>query len=50
MADLVRLTAPNGSTVRVSTERAKALQQQGFTAEKKSTRKASSKKSDTDNE
>lgn len=49
MADLVRMTAPNGSTVRVSADRAKRLAQQGYVEvkpKKSTTRKSSSDESE----
>jgi hypothetical protein len=43
MADLVKLTAPNGSTVSVSKERAERLLETGYTkVESKTTAKKSS--------
>ena len=47
MADLTRMTAPNGATVRVSAERAKVLAEQGYkaVADKKASAKSTSSKS-----
>jgi hypothetical protein len=47
MADLVSLTAPNGSSVKVAKSRADALLAAGYTAPEKTTaKKASSSKSE----
>ena len=46
MADLVKLTAPNGSTVNVSKERAERLLQAGYSKPKSTAKSSSASKSE----